>query len=132
VGTGYGMDAFLCFLRAGNINLFQRIRKYACQKAPQSVSVVIPTRNEAEHISACIHAILKDKSVGGVFNDSGWRMRLIEFLNDFRFVFTGIGFGDQVQFFRRKPVLERNLFPIIPLMEDVEFSLRLKRLGRQA
>ena len=44
----------------------------------------------------------------------------------------GIGFGDQVQFFRRKPVLERDLFPIIPLMEDVELSLRLKRLGRQA
>lgn len=197
---------------------FQRIRKPVWQSVPKSVSVVIPTRNEAKNIGDCIDAIIKDKSVkevivvdgastdqtadlaessggkvikhsalpensggrggqiyagikaatgdviavvhadtvvttptftnmlnllaqnpiiaggavGGIFNVSGWRMRLIEFLNDFRFVFMGISFGDQVQFFRRIPVLERDLFPDIPLMEDVELSLRLNKLGRQA
>ena len=196
---------------------FQRIQNPVHQIVTQSVSVVIPTRNEAENISPCIHAIRKDPgvgevivvdgastdqtavlaesagatviqhsalpensggrggqiyagikaaaediiaivhadtivtaptftkilnvldknpiivggAVGGIFDVSGWRMRLIEFLNDFRFVFMGIGFGDQVQFFRRKPVLERNLFPAIPIMEDVELSLRLNKLGRQ-
>lgn len=201
------------------ISIFvRRIHLPVCRSVPQSVSVVIPTRNEAKNIGACIDAIIKDHSVvevivvdsasndqtvmlaeslgakvikhsvspengggrggqiyagiraargdiiaivhadtivtrptftdmlilfaknpmiaggavGGIFNDADWRMRLIEFLNDFRAVFLGIGFGDQVQFFRRKPILERNLFPAIPLMEDVELSLRLNTLGRQA
>jgi hypothetical protein len=45
-------------------------------------------------------------------------------------VLTGIAFGDQVQFFRRDAVVCSNLFPAIPLMEDVELSLRLRRMGR--
>jgi hypothetical protein len=36
-----------------------------------------------------------------------------------------------VQFFRRLPVVSQNLFPDIPIMEDVEFSIRLHRLGRR-
>lgn len=70
-------------------------------------------------------------AVGGVFDETGWRMGLIGFLNDCRMLLSGISFGDQVQFFRRKPVAARNLFPGIPLMEDVEFGIRLHRLGRQ-
>lgn len=209
---------FYVFFMAEMFIFFRRIRLSADQRIPRSVSVVIPTRNEAKNISACINAIMKDKSVkevivvdgastdrtavlaessggkvikhsalpengggrggqvyvgikaatgdviavvhadtivtaptftkilnvlaknpmiaggavGGIFIDSDWRMRLIEFANDLRVVFMGISFGDQVQFFRRKPVLERNLFPAIPLMEDVELSLRLNKLGRQA
>lgn len=207
---------FYVFFMVEMFSFFQRIRLPVCQSVLQTVSVVIPARNEAKNISNCINAIIKDKSVkevivvdgastdqtvvlaersgakviehsalpengggrggqiyagvkaakgdviaivhadtivtvptfttilnlldknpmiaggavGGIFNDSDWRMRLIEFANDFRVVFMGIGFGDQVQFFRRKPVLERNLFPVIPLMEDVELSLRLNKLGR--
>jgi len=43
----------------------------------------------------------------------------------------GISFGDQIQFFRRRPAAEAGIFPDIPLMEDVELSIRLHRLGRQ-
>jgi hypothetical protein len=53
-------------------------------------------------------------ALGGVFDDPGWRMRLIGFLNDCRSVFLGISFGDQVQFFRRQPVVKNNIFPSIP------------------
>ena len=70
-------------------------------------------------------------AVGGIFESRDPLLRLIEIANDFRAVFLGITFGDQVQFFRRKPVLETDLFPDIPLMEDVEFGIRLHRLGRQ-
>jgi len=70
-------------------------------------------------------------ALGGIFDDSNWRFRFLELANDFRMVFFGISFGDQVQFFRRKPVVEQDLFPRIPLMEDVEFSIRLHRVGRQ-
>ena len=75
--------------------------------------------------------ILAGGAVGSVFNENGGLLRLLEFANDFRAVFFGISFGDQVQFFRRKPVVRQNLFPSIPLMEDVEFSLRMHRLGRR-
>jgi len=71
-------------------------------------------------------------AVGSVFNAKGWRFRALELANDFRMVCMGISFGDQVQFFRRKPVLAAGLYPDIPLMEDVEFGIRLHRLGRQA
>jgi len=71
-------------------------------------------------------------AIGSVFADGAGRLRLIEFLNDFRAAFLGIGFGDQVQFFRRKIGLEHHVFCGIPLMEDVELSLRLGRIGHSA
>ena len=70
-------------------------------------------------------------AVGGVFESRNPLLRLIEIANDFRAIFLGITFGDQVQFFRRKPVLKSDLFPDIPIMEDVEFGIRLHRLGKQ-
>lgn len=69
-------------------------------------------------------------AVGGVFSGKNWRLRLLETANDLRAALFGISFGDQVQFFRRRPVTERGLYPAIPLMEDVELSLRLHRIGR--
>jgi hypothetical protein len=78
------------------------------------------------------HPALVGGAVGSRFDAGGWRFRVLETVNDFRAAILGISFGDQVQFFRRAPVLKSNLFPAIPLMEDVEFSIRLHRLGRQA
>ncbi len=69
-------------------------------------------------------------AVGCRFDSPELRFRIIELANDFRAAFFKISFGDQVQFFRRQPVVEADLFPGIPLMEDVEFSIRLRRLGR--
>ncbi|MFH1155988.1 MAG: hypothetical protein V1793_19450 [Pseudomonadota bacterium] len=36
-----------------------------------------------------------------------------------------------MQFFRRAEVIRSDLFPDMPLMEDVELSIRLRSLGRQ-
>lgn len=77
------------------------------------------------------HPSIVGGAIGSVFDDSDFRFRLLELANDFRAVFMGSSFGDQVQFFRRQPVIKANAFPNIPLMEDVEFSLRLQKLGRQ-
>jgi Glycosyl transferase family 2 len=70
-------------------------------------------------------------AVGNLFDAKGFSWRLLEWANDFRMVFLGISFGDQVQFFRRQPVIDAGIFPALPLMEDVELSLRLHHLGRQ-
>jgi hypothetical protein len=70
-------------------------------------------------------------AVGALFDQSDWRLWLLECLNNLRMLCLGISFGDQVQFFRRQPVVEQDLFPNLPLMEDVEFSLRLQQRGRQ-
>jgi len=76
------------------------------------------------------HPSVVGGAIGCRFDSSQFRFRLIELANDIRAAFFIISFGDQVQFFRRKPVVKADLFPGIPLMEDVEFSIRLRRLGR--
>ena len=69
-------------------------------------------------------------ALGAVFNGRALRYRLLEIGNDLRAIFGGITFGDQVQFFRREPVVDGGRIPAIPLMEDVELALRLNRMGR--
>jgi cellulose synthase/poly-beta-1,6-N-acetylglucosamine synthase-like glycosyltransferase len=70
-------------------------------------------------------------AVGQRFKESSFSLTLIEILNDFRAAFLGISFGDQVQFFRTQAARRYDLIPRIPLMEDVELSLRLGRIGRR-
>ncbi len=70
-------------------------------------------------------------AVGCRFDSPDRRYRFLELANDFRAAFLNIRFGDQVQFFRREPVVRNDIFPDIPLMEDVELSIRLNRLGKQ-
>jgi GT2 family glycosyltransferase len=43
---------------------------------------------------------------------------------------TGIAFGDQAQFVRAEALRRIGGVPALMLMEDVELSLRLKRIGR--
>lgn len=69
-------------------------------------------------------------ALGSVFDGRGLKYRLLETANDLRAALTGISFGDQVQFFRRAPVVEGGLLSDIPLMEDVELGLCLREIGR--
>lgn len=84
-----------------------------------------------------IVALLNDRpdvaggAVGCRFDSPFRRYRFLELANDFRAAVFKISFGDQVQFFRREPVVNCNIYPGIPLMEDIELSLRLRRLGKQ-
>jgi hypothetical protein len=64
------------------------------------------------------------------FDPGGGTKKMLSLLNNLRTRLTGIAFGDQGQFFRRE-VLERiGGFPGQMLMEDVELSLRLRKVGR--
>lgn len=69
-------------------------------------------------------------SAGTVFDDTTLGMKMVEFFNALRAAFFSVSFGDQIQFFRRHDVANLDLYPGIPLMEDVELSLRLPALGR--
>ncbi len=76
------------------------------------------------------HPHIAGGSVASRFESTELRFRFITALNTIRSRWTGISFGDQVQFFR-KNVLINNL-PKVKIMEDIEISLRLKENGPMA
>lgn len=82
-----------------------------------------------------IHALAADRSAPGgcfgmAFADASLKRRLIAALNNLKAFSTGIAFGDQAQFVRAAALGAMEGFPGLMLMEDVELSLRLKRMGR--
>ena len=74
--------------------------------------------------------------VGGRFDvrldAAGWAFRMIETLMNLRSRWTRIATGDQGIFVRAETFAALGGFPDWDLMEDVEFSRRLKRHGRLA
>ena len=73
---------------------------------------------------------LKGGALGASFELDSFKYKVITFLNLLRVALTGISFGDQGQFFRRKDVVENGCLKEIPLMEDVELGMRLQALGK--
>jgi rSAM/selenodomain-associated transferase 2 len=74
--------------------------------------------------------------VGGRFDvrferDEGWGWVISRMMN-LRSRWTGIATGDQALFVRRTAFQKVGGFPDIPIMEDVEFTRRLKRAGAVA
>ena len=74
--------------------------------------------------------------VGGRFDvrldAEGWPFRMIETLMNVRSRMTKISTGDQAIFVRHAVFQKMGGYPELELMEDVEFSRRLKREGRIA
>lgn len=64
------------------------------------------------------------------FDREGFLLKMIAFLSNMRVKTTKIMFGDQGIFVKREIFEELGGFLDIPLMEDLEFSRRLKRRGR--
>jgi GT2 family glycosyltransferase len=77
------------------------------------------------------HPEMVGGALGSRFERSNLFYRLLTAANDLRATMLGISFGDQVQFFRRRIFLKHGVYPALPLMEDVELSLRLSAVGRQ-
>jgi len=93
---------------------------------------VIPSNN-----IELVKEVMQDSSVvGGRFDVrlSGERFsfRIIEWMINLRSRLTGISTGDQCQFVRRDVFESMGGFPEQALMEDVEFSKRLKAYGKIA
>ncbi|HBP89102.1 MAG TPA: TIGR04283 family arsenosugar biosynthesis glycosyltransferase [Nitrospirales bacterium] len=88
-------------------------------------------RNARQVVS---EAMSDPQCVGGRFDvrfprDTGYAWMVSRFMN-LRSRLSGISTGDQTMFVRRSVFEELGGFADIPLMEDIEFSRRLKRVGR--
>lgn len=84
-----------------------------------------------------IEAALTDPAVVGgrfdvIFDSRSVSATMISTLMNRRSRLSGIATGDQALFVRRRVYEQLGGFADIPLMEDVEFSRRLKRTGRMA
>ena len=81
-------------------------------------------------------ALADPQIVGGRFDvrldAEGWPFRMVETLMNVRSRITKISTGDQAIFVRREVFQKMGGYPELELMEDVEFSCRLKREGRIA
>jgi GT2 family glycosyltransferase len=91
--------------------------------------------NEA-HVDAIVHALHDPAVVGGAFyrkfDDRHPRLRWLETVARFFTRHGGSFFGDQSVFVRRETFCALGGFAPIPLMEDMEFSRRLRRAGKVA
>jgi rSAM/selenodomain-associated transferase 2 len=93
------------------------------------------TELPAGAFSAILDAVDKKQCAGGAF-DLGIKservaFRLIEKMANIRSHFTGIPYGDQAIFVKKKIFDELNGFKEIPLMEDLEFMMRMKKAGHK-
>jgi rSAM/selenodomain-associated transferase 2 len=90
----------------------------------------------AAHFSAIEEALRDPQIIGGAFHrkfDTRHpRLRFLEGVARFRARHGGTVFGDQSIFIRRDVFARLGGFATIPLMEDIEFSRRLRAAGRLA
>jgi rSAM/selenodomain-associated transferase 2 len=87
--------------------------------------------------AASIERALDDQRVVGgrfdvAFDNPAWPFRMIAALMNLRSRLSGIFTGDQAIFVRRAAFEALGGYPEIPLMEDIELTRRLRRLGRVA
>ncbi len=74
----------------------------------------------AEHPALCWGILGHD------YDKQSIRMGMVRRMNRLRFNCSSIAFGDQGIFVRRSTLTDAGGFPEMPLMEDVELSLRLQ------
>ena len=81
-------------------------------------------------------ALVNPALAGGRFDvqfepETGWG-RIISRMMNWRSRWSGIATGDQAIFVRRECFQRLGGFSEVPIMEDIEFTHRLKRVGRMA
>jgi len=94
------------------------------------------TELERSHVQAVREVMRDDAIAGGRFDvrltGAHAGLRVIGWFMNLRSRLSGISTGDQAMFVRREVFAAMGGFAEIPLMEDIEFSKRLKRQGRIA
>jgi rSAM/selenodomain-associated transferase 2 len=64
------------------------------------------------------------------YEETSWKLRVAETLINLRTSFSQCPWGDQAQFIRRSRFLADGGFREMPLMEDYDLAVRMKRAGR--
>jgi rSAM/selenodomain-associated transferase 2 len=93
------------------------------------------TRLPDDAMRAVTAALAAGHTFGGFrvkFAEDDVRLRVAETMINLRTSFTRCPWGDQAQFIRREMFLEQRGYREIPLMEDYEMAIRMKRVGRTA
>ncbi|HSH37537.1 MAG TPA: TIGR04283 family arsenosugar biosynthesis glycosyltransferase, partial [Chthoniobacterales bacterium] len=94
------------------------------------------TELNADHVEAVRKAMRNPEIVGGAFHrkfdDRHPRLHVLERVGRYLSEHGGTLYGDQSIFVRREVFLQMQGFAQIPLMEDVEFSKRLRAAGKLA
>jgi rSAM/selenodomain-associated transferase 2 len=131
VAQGLGVDVVLAPQRGRGCQT-----AYAVQSLREDIVLVLhaDTLLPAGALSSIRRALVAypqcpGGALGHVFDSPKWLYRLIEWW-DRRRARRGTSYGDQVQFFRRASLETQGGYPDQPIMEDIELSKRLQRLGR--
>ena len=110
---------------------------YGCQNASSEIIFIMhadmmlqDTVIDKIHTAMCNEDRLVGGCVGATFSKKKLKFSIIKFLNQFRVKSSGISFGDQGQFFYRELALKEEWVQPIPLMEDVELSIRMHSKGK--
>lgn len=108
----------------------------ACASTPLLLFLHADTRLPAGGAQRVLHVLDAGRRVWGRFDvhiegRSPW-LPVVAALMNLRSRLTGIATGDQAIFVTREAFRRVGGFPQQPLMEDIELSRRLKRLGRPA
>lgn len=77
-----------------------------------------------------IEEVMKDYPVGSFgikFNSKNFFMYTNQFLSNFRAKYRRLIFGDQGMFLKRELFFQQGMFPELPIMEDYQFSLDLRK-----
>lgn len=144
VADGGSTDATIEIVRRGGAEILVVPRAgrggqvvAAVQQATEDIVVIVHAdmRFPPDAFSSLREQLTKDaKCPGGCFGHRfdrpGLSLRLVEGWDYFRARYQGISYGDQAQFFRRERLEAVGGFPAQPIMEDVELSWRLLRLGK--
>jgi rSAM/selenodomain-associated transferase 2 len=108
-GVGIASNDILLFLHADSIISIETLK---------SIETSVRDR---DFIGGCLTQTIDKK---------GFIYRVIEWQGNLRARYSKVFYGDQGIFVRKDIFLKMNGFPEIPIMEDVIFTKRLRKLGR--
>ncbi len=92
-----------------------------CELSPTTLCQIREAASQRSIIFGAFHQSIRSE---------GWMYRWLEKGNDLRARWFSLPYGDQAIFVPRSQFNSRGGFPEIPLMEDLELSLQLRRVGR--
>ena len=143
----------IIIIDAGNDKTLEKIKKYkkikyfTCKKG-RSSQMNKGARHASGDILLFLHAdtilpvnaleeiekTFREGFVGGGFHqqftEKNLLLRLVSFRSNFRSSFFKIFFGDQAIFVKKEVFEKLGGFKQIPIMEDLDFSKRMKKLGK--